>query len=492
MRKKNRSTEKKAPVPGNPEVNTRSGLPGIMVRWCSRYDFIILFIVLYLAYNTIDGVGLTSGDTAPASLLPVALLEHHTVYLDFATSFISNPDFSYAFSLVNGHYLSLFPIVTPVLVTPLYALSGFLSMFISNPYGNIGFFILSKSAAAFIAALAGVFIYLSGKELFEKRIAILTVFIFAFATTTWSISSQALWQQGTVELLLAALIYLIIRNEKHASPVWIVLIGILSGLFVFNRPPDALLLIPILFYIVWRERSTIHYFLAGGIFGGLPFFCYNYFLFGNIFGGYKEDLSLFTLNTGFAGHFLGLLLSPNGGLFIFCPVLLLSAAGFYVIWRKPGSPIRSLLLVSGLAVLLECLLYSIWNTLSASIGYCYGPRYMTGLVPVLCIYTGYFLDDWFGTNKTSHRGPERWIAFAFVAILLIASLSIQVIGVFFYGYSSDSNLTMDDTRAWNITDSLIVRSYTEGSGKIPGISIYILPPLSPVFSYNFPNGVSGG
>ena len=126
--------------------------------------------------------------------------------------------------------------------------------------------------------------------------------------------------------------YLIIKNEKKESLAYIVLLGILSGLFIFNRPPDSILLIPVLFYIVWYQRTKIHYYLIGGLLGGLPFLYYNYSIFGNVFGGYAEDISLFAVNTSFAWHSLGLLFSPNGGLFIFCPVLLLSIAGFYVIY----------------------------------------------------------------------------------------------------------------------------------------------------------------
>ena len=249
---------------------------------------------------------------------------------------------------------------------------------------------------------------------------------------------------------------------------------------------------PVLVYIVWNQRAKIHYYLIGGILGGLPFLWYNYVLFGNVFGGYAEDLSLFAVNAGFAGHFLGLLFSPNGGLFIFCPALLLSIAGFYVICSKGDSPVRTILLVSGLAVLLEIFLYSFWNALSSSTAFCFGPRYLTGLVPFLCLYTGYFLEDWFGTGKTGHQGPIKWLAITVVGGLIISSVCIQIIGVFFYGYSSDANLTMNDERAWNVTDSLIIRSYTEGSQKIPGVSVFILPPLSPLFAYNFPGKSTGG
>jgi len=485
VKQKNKSGAKQSQASKNPASKLPSKFPDSLLPCINRYDTIILFIVLYIAYNTVTGVGLISGDVAPATLLPIGLLTNHNLYLDFATSFISNPDYSYAFTFVQGHYVSIFPIVTPVLVTPVYAISYGLTNLFNTPFGDKDFYILAKSAAAFIAAIAGVLVYLSGKELFSKRIAILTTFIFAFATSTWSISSQALWQQGTVELLLLALIYLIIKNGKRQSLVYLILMGVLSGLFVFNRPPDSLLLLPILFYIVWYQRTKIHYYLIGGVLGGFPFLYYNYSIFGNVFGGYAENLSLFAVNAGFVGHYLGLLISPNVGLFIYCPVLLLSVVGFYVIRTARDSPVRTLMIVAGLAVLLEILLYSFFIPWASSAEFCFGPRFLTGLVPILCLYTGYFFEEWFGTGKARHQGPKRWIAIAVVGSLIISSVCIQFIGAFFYINSSNANKVMNDERVWNMTDSLIVRSYIEGSNDISGVAVYIIPPLPPLIKYGF-------
>ena len=461
--------------------------PGVLLRFFNRYDFVVLFVLLYLAYNTINGVWLMSGDTAPASLLPYAIVNNHNLYLDFATSYVTAPDFAYAFRLVDGHYVSLFPVVTPVLVTPVYAFSMILSSVISSPeYGSNLLFFMSKSAASFLAALAGVLIYLSGKMLFERKIALFTMFIFAFATTTWSISSQALWQQGTVELLFAALVYLILKNERNGSWHYIFLMGVISGLFAFNRPPDILLLLPVLFYILWYRRSEVSYYLAGGVLSGLPFLYYNYSTFGNVFGGYGENLSFFSMNPGFIGHFLGLLISPNGGLFIFCPVLLLSVAGYYLIYKREDSPVRTILLLYGIAIVLEVIVYGLWRSLSDSLAFSFGPRYMTALVPVLCIFTGYFLDHFLRSEKDRYKGFTRGVVITVIAILVIISVCIQVIGVFFYIYSSPANHTMSDERAWNAGDSIIMRSYSEGIGKAPGISVFVLPPLPPLIRYDFP------
>jgi len=484
QRNKNRGKEERSP--GDGENFSLLALKEKLLSCANKYDFLLLGIVLYLAYNVCTGFGWISGDVFPASILPIALLTNHNVYFDFVASSLSDPQISYAFPLVNGHYVSFFPIVTPVLVTPFYALSYFLAA-ISGVTTPNNMYILAKCAASFLAALAGVLVYLTGKELFSKRIALLTTFIFAFATSTWSISSQALWQQGTVELLLVGLIYLAVKNEKQASVWYIFLMGILSGLFVFNRPPESILLIPVLVYIVWYQRPRIPWYLAGGILAGLPFLYYNYSIFGNVFGGYAENLGLFSLDADFIGHYAGLLFSPNVGLFVYCPVLLLSFAGFYVLYRTKDSPVRTLFIAAAPALLLDILLYSFFSRWDSSSSFCYGLRFLTGLVPVLCLYTGYFLNEWFGSGKARHQGPEKSAVIAVVAALIIVSVGVQFIGTFFYGWSSTANKSMNPERAWNATDSVIVRSYTEGAPNIAGVFAFTLPPIPPLLDYQAPD-----
>ena len=478
MKQKNRRSEnpKNTPISSDFTFSNIRNLIG-------RYDVIILFIALFLVYNTVSGIGVVSGDTTPAVLLPAEIINHHDLYLDSATSYINNPDYSYAFLYTHGHYFSLFPIVTPVLVTPLYGLSYILCTLVSVPFvGNVTI-LAGKTSAAGIVALAGIFVYLAGKELFSKRIALIIIVIFAFATSTWSISSQALWQHGMVELLFAVLLYLIIKNLKNKSWIYILFMGLISGLFVFNRPPDAILLIPVLFYMVWYQRQKIHIYLAGCLITGLPFLYYNYTVFGNIFGGYSENLSLFTFNSSFVAHYLGLLVSPNVGLFVYCPVLILSLAGIYVIEKRKESPLKKVMLVAGLAVLLEVLLYSFFILWYSSAAFCFGPRFLTGLVPVLCLFIGYFLDDWFGSGASRHQEFPKRICMIIVGGLILSSVCIQFIGTYYYGWSPHSNMVMTEDRAWNISDSVIVNSYVIGSQNIPVLYVYSIPPVPPLYLY---------
>jgi len=81
------------------------------------------------------------------------------------------PNVAYAFRKVNGHFVSLFPIVTPILITPVYFLSYLIYTVFQVPFDSLSIMVLAKTCATIIAALSVVFVYLAGKELFPQKIA---------------------------------------------------------------------------------------------------------------------------------------------------------------------------------------------------------------------------------------------------------------------------------------------------------------------------------
>ncbi|MGB7787595.1 glycosyltransferase family 39 protein [Methanoregula sp.] len=460
----------KIPQPDNLPWQSRIG----------RYEIPLVFILAFLIFNTVSLVTITSSDVAPATFLPAAIILNHNFYFDFATSLTSDPVFQYAFLFENGHYVSLFPVVTPVLVTPVYFLSYAICNIFSLPITPEDFIILGKTSATILSAIATVIFYCAAKELFPKKTAVLTTFVFAIATPTWSISSQALWQTGMVELLLVSLVYLIIRNQRAPHMSNVVLMGVLSGLFFFNRPPDSLLLIPVIVYIFLHQKAKIPHFITGIVAGGLPFLLYNLFIFGNFLGGYKENLGRFIIGPGFIWNYAGLLIAPNVGILVFAPVLILSVIGFLWLKDMNNPDARQVLLIFGPVIALHILLYSFFDSWYSASGFCFGPRYLTGLIPVLCMYVGIFFTRVFSHKRNSYR--DRGIQAA-IAVLIVISVIIQVIGVLYYPYNPDK--TMDIDRAWSLTNSLIVESYVTGSQTMEKITIYTLPPLPPLFNYRF-------
>lgn len=422
-----------------------------------KYDYLFLLFGVFLIYccwaNPISW-----NDTIGTETLPYSILENHTVYLDETyQSHTNDRNLRYRFVNVGGdHYASLFPIVTPVLITPLYAVPFLLN--IPNTY--LPQLVMSHIASALISALSVVFIYLACRYISSRNIALLSALVFAFATSTWSVSSQTLYGHGMGELLLAIIIFLIVKNETCESTGNIVFIGICSGLFIFNRPSDSILVLPIIGYILWYHSAKIGYYIFSGFVSGLPFLIYNVLLFHNPFGAYSQITSRLSLvNSTILPNYLGLLFAPNRGLFVFTPILILAIFGFWII-KDDNKPIYRFLEGSIIATAITVLAYASWDDWQG--GNNYGPRYLTCVLPYLIIGLCIFFDD-------IAKKPRKNYVVAIIVILVTFSVFVQFIGVFYYKPSSNPQEYWPNEfcpyDAWDYTDLVIINSLYHKSAK---------------------------
>ena len=100
--------------------------------------------------------------------------------------------------------ISLYPVVLPVLIAPLYLPAvGYLHLrgWTDGRLDHIAR-IMEKLSASLVAALSASLLYLLLRRRAAAPIALLLTLAYAFGTTTWVISSQALWQHGMAELLV--------------------------------------------------------------------------------------------------------------------------------------------------------------------------------------------------------------------------------------------------------------------------------------------------
>jgi hypothetical protein len=432
-----------------------------------KNERLVLFIIIYFIYN-INLRPINSGDTWPAAMLPFAILEDRTLYLDmFAGYFESLTINPYMVVLLDGHYFSFYPIVIPVLLTPLYLIPYLLLNALHYPIDMLDtsfylvVFILEKILASLIAASSAVFCFMAWRELMRKEIAFICAAIFALATNTWTTSSQALWQQGMAELILSLLIYLVVINEKNRLDRRIIFMGVLSGLFIFNRPSDSLLLLPLLIYVAGLSAKEIFCYAGPMLCSGLPFLVYNVHYFKNVFGGYGGLLSEFTLSPTVFSNLSGLLLSPSRGLLVYSPILILSLFGYGRIAEIKSEKLRRFFYIAGFSILLQIGVYSCFRVWWG--GYCYGPRFMVSILPFLMTYVGIYFNDMRTFGDMRRRDLLR---LSLIAILLIWSIFVQAIGAFCYpnGNWDGAPQSVDQCpeRLWNWNDTQIGRSFHSG------------------------------
>lgn len=321
----------------------------------------------------------------------------------------------------SGGAASLYPVVTPLLVAPLY-LPAYLWLEgrgWKQPDIDRVAEVMEKLSASLIAYLASVLMFLLLRR--EKVPWALPLSIaFAFGTNTWMISSQALWQHGTAEILVVLALGLCLLER---SPRRLVLLGLVCALMAANRPPDAILAAGFLLYAL-RDKRDLRWLVLGAALPLLALLAYNLATYGNPVGGYadREGSGSRFFRVDLAGP-AGMLLSPGRGLLVFTPFLLFLPIGVAQRLKDPRT--RRLTVFVGVACLVQLLFYSQtdWRA-----GVSWGPRWLTDMLPILV---------WLLAPVPEVLRPHaRRVLVATMAV----AVGVQLIGAFWYTRVSDERL----------------------------------------------------
>ncbi|MDX6445229.1 MAG: hypothetical protein QOH71_2303 [Blastocatellia bacterium] len=402
---------------------------------------ILLGLFCFLVYNAnLRQIG--AGDTVPARYLPLILWHDGTLDLDANARLVAHghsmsadrpagadgkviyfEPWAYWMVHTRQHQLaSLYPVVTPLLVAPLY----FPAVIWLNAHGwqqpqiDRVAELMEKLSASFLAAVASVLMYLLLRR-DCRGWGLPLAMVFAFGTNTWMISSQALWQHGTGELLIALALLLVVAP---ASPMRTALLGAVCVFMAANRPPDALIAGAIVLFTVWSRRRSALWLFAGATVPLAALLYYNLDFIGHVAGGYalakNSNNEFFKLNwSGVAG----LLVSPTRGLLVFSPFLVFIPVGLIQRLRAPGS--RGLAVALSFAVAAQFLLYSQadWRA-----GVSWGPRWLTDLLPILV---------WMLAPAPLVLRP---LARGLLILAMAASVGVQAVGAFWYTKASDARI----------------------------------------------------
>jgi hypothetical protein len=399
-----------------------------------------LGLICFFVYNAnLRQIG--EGDTLPARYLPLILWHGGTLNLDANASLIANGHSmfenwnrpagadgkvtyfeprAYWMIRTRQHQLaSLYPVVTPLLVAPLY-LPAVLWLNVQGwkqPQIDRVAELMDKVSASFLAALASVLMYLVLRR-DGTRWSLPLAIVFAFGTNTWMISSQALWQHGTGELLIAlALLLAVIPG----SPARMGLLGAVCVFMAVNRPPDALVAGAIGLFVVWNCRRNAVWLLAGAIVPLVIFLYYNLNFIGQIAGAYALVTPPKSFFQPIWSGMAGLLVSPTRGLLVFSPFFVFIPVGLIQRLRSPDS--KRLAILLSFAVAAQVLFYAQadWRA-----GVSWGPRWLTNLLPVLV---------WMLAPAPLVLRP---LARGLLTVTMVIAVGVQAIGAFWYTRTSDA------------------------------------------------------
>ena len=430
--------------------------------------FGFLLLLLLVIYNS-NFRSVRSIDTIPARFLPFSLLLDHSLYLDqwiqprlAATLGVHGAHFAVK---SHGHFVSMYPIITPVIVTPLYVLPAWWLSRQSPPLAPFspGFAVIvntmEKLSASLIAALSGALLFLAFRKIASRNVSLVVALIYGLASNTWAISSQALWRHGLTELSFAFLLWALFRvPDLPSAPFWA---GLALAVATANKPLDAILIVPFLLYFARGQWKNGLLFLTPLVALGSLVLAYNLYFFARLLGGYPAP----ALGGEGGGHFAflarvvvglpGSLASPSRGLLVFTPWTAFAFWGAARLWKEKSLGwSRSLIVAMAAICVVQAGGGDWWG------GWCFGPRYSTDLLPFLA----WFLVPVWGSIRAR---PVLRVAFA--ATVAIA-LWVQVVGAFYYPAGnwdgSPVNVNSEPQRLWDWSDNQVLRSWRAGPAAL--------------------------
>lgn len=326
---------------------------------------------------------------------------------------------------VKGNYgkdYSWYGIGQPIIAIPFYITGKFLE----GAEGAEGTVSLINQTAI---ALSGVILFLFIIDIgYSKKTALTVTFFYAFGTVAWPYSKHPF--DHPIEMLSVLLaVFCAHLFVKTRAKRYLLLSSISLGFAFLTRPPAVFALPPILILLTFSRLTDLK---KEDVFAGirdcavysmafLPFVAvqlwYNYARFGSI---YETGITLMAVKAGidfFSGTPLltglaGFLYSPGKGFFYYSPIailIFLSIRGFYN--RYAGLSICIIGISVSYLLFLSRNIY--WHG-----DWCWGPRYLLVIAPLLMIPVADFVER---VDGKLSKGA--------VIILFGISICVQIIGV---------------------------------------------------------------
>jgi len=444
-----------------------------------------LVVLSFVVYNA-NLRSITSLDTLATRFVPISIIKEFNLDLDEFPVLHKRPVWlgsqssgdkidknsdqhsdengvPYYVRFTRGHYMPTFPVMGAVLSVPVYIIPVLLGL-TDGPPSATGYTrteimatFLSKISASLAVAISVGFVYLTLLRSTSRTGALWIALVYAFATGSWSISSQGLWQSAMGQPALALAFYFFVKARENARHV--IYAGIPLAISVACRPSNIIFAVVFFIYVIHRYRSEVFRFMVSPTILGMFLAAYNLYYFGMLGGGYSNSGTLDTVTSFRWDAFLGLLFSPSRGLLIYSPVFIFAFFGIRKTWNRTKDP---LFIYTAVATILLILFYSFFPGWHGAFGY--GYRVLVELVPGLCLLLGTVYDRIFA---------NRWTRTVF-AMLFLYSVSIQMIGAFDYPcgwYDSPANALENPKRFWDWHDPEFARCLRAGPVDPDGLRL---------------------
>lgn len=363
----------------------------------------------------------------------------------------------YAVEWRNGRAFSRYPIGPSLLAVPgvvLYdavaRLGGAASVEELIAQGRSGR--VEAAVASFVVALVTMLVFVMARwRGLGAGAAAAVALVFAFCTPAWSTASRGLWQHGPSMLTLASAMAMLLLARRNDA--WAAVAGLPLGFGILVRPTNAIALVVLAAYVLVRHprRLPAMALASGAVIAA--FVAWNRHDFGAALPAYylpgaQPRAPWSEVPRALAGH----LVSPNRGLLVFSPVVLLAAAGFVAQLRRRSLDAFDVALLAVLCAHFAAISwFLVWWA-----GHSFGPRYVTDVLPVLA---------WFAMPAVvalgELRGGARRAALVVTTLLIAWSFFAQLRAATTWDVwdwnSTPVNVDQQPERVWDWRDLQILR-----------------------------------
>jgi alpha-1,2-mannosyltransferase len=185
-------------------------------------------------------------------------------------------------------------------------------------------------AAELATAIATALVFALASRVVTRRTAVVAALLFAFATGAWTVAADQLWTHGPAQAAVLLTVLFVARRQ------WL-MAGIPAGFAILIRPHLGEVAVVLGVVGVLRYRRARPLLIAlGSAAGVVVLLLYNHALWDrwSVFGGYQNTASASAHSMGdFLIGVPGVFVSPERGMLVMTPALLLLIPGLRRAWR---------------------------------------------------------------------------------------------------------------------------------------------------------------
>ncbi|MBF0505377.1 MAG: hypothetical protein HQL09_00950 [Nitrospirae bacterium] len=411
---------------------------------------------------------------------------------------------------INGHTYYYYPPGSSVLSIPFVAAMhpfGISAVNNDGTYNAGSEEKLERTLAALLMAGLTCIFFMTARLLLPTYWSLAIAISGGFGTSVFSTASRAMWMHTWSIFLLGFVLFLLFKafiNKKSPNPI---LLATLLSWMYFTRPTNSISIVGIALLVLIYSRSIFIPFVITGLIWASLFAGYSWHYFGKLLPDYFAPGNLFGPATFFQYFWKGLagtMISPARGLLVYTPSLLF--VGFLL-----GSYYRRIqfkaLMWCGVAVFLVHLItiseFPTWYA-----GSCYGPRYMTDMVPWLILLSAIAVDAMLShMQEDFHRQIKEKILLTVGVILVLFSIFMHGRGALCSATHDwndvPNNINYHQERIWSFKYpqfmagliSIPISKETMGEGETCDKPVYGapggLPESGPVICEGFLDSVNG-